>query len=68
MNPIAKAVAAALVAGSLMSLPSIAQEAGGIRGKVTAEAAGSTVGGITVTATSDFISPFLRTCLSAYVL
>ena len=60
MNPIAKAVAAALVAGSLMSVPSVAQEAGGIRGKVTAEAAGSTVGGITVTATSD-VMPKPRT-------
>ena len=60
MNPIAKAVAAALVAGSLMSVPSFAQEAGGIRGKVTAEAAGSTVGGITVTATSD-VMPKPRT-------
>jgi hypothetical protein len=43
---------AAFVASVLVSAPAFAQQAGGIRGKVTVEAAGATPAGITVTAES----------------
>ena len=43
---------AAFVASVLVGAPAFAQQAGGIRGKVTVEAAGATPAGITVTAES----------------
>jgi hypothetical protein len=46
-------VVSAIVAGSVLSSPIIAQQVGGIRGKVSAEVAGTSLSGITVTATSD---------------
>ena len=46
-------VVSAIIAGSVLSSPIIAQQVGGIRGKVSAEVAGTSVSGITVTATSD---------------
>ncbi len=46
-------VVSAIIAGSVLSWPIIAQQVGGIRGKVSAEVAGTSLSGITVTATSD---------------
>jgi len=46
-------VVAAILAGSVLTAPIMAQQVGGIRGKVTAEVAGAVVSGVTVTATSD---------------
>jgi len=46
-------VVSAIIAGSVLSSPIIAQQVGGIRGKVSAEVAGTSLSGITVTATSD---------------
>lgn len=48
-----KLLVAAFVASVLATAPSFAQQAGGIRGKVSVEAAGGSAAGITVTAESN---------------
>lgn len=48
-------ISALVLAGVLLSAPVAAQQAGGIRGKVTTEQTGSAAAGVTVTATSNVL-------------